>query len=441
MLICASPFKKRSGYTWEQIVAAMTGQVKMKTKILNSYKTSVYMTYMALFIGVFFAATDVYAGSREQAKRIHERLTGVTPDETTLLAMADLIDMGEVLEAADIAMDHPDFYQATIKTWATPWTNREFDVFEPLNDYTATVMGLIRDEADFRDLFTADVVYVGADSLGLSPYSNTGNDHYEELELGNYDLSDDGVLQAQPQSFYSGLPSAATAGVLTSRAAAKSFFVLGTNRAMFRYTLVNHLCTDMEQLQDVSLPPDRIRQDVSRSPGGDSRVFNNNCIGCHSGMDPLAQGFGYYDYVFDADADPDAEFGQISYNNVGTVDPDTGSRVVSKYHNNSATFPYGFVTPDDSWSNYWRTGQNRSLGWSTGLPGQGEGAKSLGEELANSDAFAQCQASKTFELVCLREPGDAADRAEVASLASTLQSGGYNMKDVFAGAADYCKGI
>ena len=53
---------------------------------------------------------------------------------------------------------------------------------------------------------------------------------------------------------------------------------------------------DMEQVHDTSIIPDRIRQDVSRSPGGDSRVFLNNCIGCHAGMDPLAQAFAYYNY-------------------------------------------------------------------------------------------------------------------------------------------------
>ncbi len=53
----------------------------------------------------------------------------------------------------------------------------------------------------------------------------------------------------------------------------------------------------MEQvIHDTSRPPDRIRQDVSRSPGGDSRVFNNNCIGCHSVMDSMAQAFAYYDF-------------------------------------------------------------------------------------------------------------------------------------------------
>ena len=65
---------------------------------------------------------------------------------------------------------------------------------------------------------------------------------------------------------------------------------------MFRFTLLNHLCRDMEQMHDTTRPPDRIRQDVTRSPGGDSSVFLNNCIGCHSGMDPMAQAFAYYDF-------------------------------------------------------------------------------------------------------------------------------------------------
>src|SRR5690606_11279614 len=108
-----------------------------------------------------------------------------------------------------------------------------------------------------------------------------------------------------PQGGLNGLPYEATAGIITSRAAAQAFFILGTNRAMFRFTLLNHLCRDLEQVHDVTRPPDRIRQDISRSPGGDSSVYNNNCIGCHNGMDPLAQEFAYYDFDIDA--------GQIIY--------------------------------------------------------------------------------------------------------------------------------
>ena len=77
---------------------------------------------------------------------------------------------------------------------------------------------------------------------------------------------------------------------MTSRAAAQSFFIAGTNRAMFRFTVLNHMCRDLEEIHDTTRPPDRIRQDVSRSPGGDARLFLNNCVGCHSGMDPDGAG-------------------------------------------------------------------------------------------------------------------------------------------------------
>src|SRR5690606_5960616 len=158
----------------------------------------------------------------------------------------------------------------------------------------------------------------------------------------------------------------------------------GTNRAMFRFTLMNHLCRDLEQVHDTSRVPDRIRQDVSRSPGGDSRVFLNSCIGCHNGMDPMAQAYAYYDYEFDVAADPEGLGGRIHYNTEATIDPDTESRVEKKYRINSSTFRYGFVTPDDQWQNYWRAGQNAALGWSSSLPGAGSGAKSMGMELAYS---------------------------------------------------------
>jgi hypothetical protein len=230
-------------------------------------------------------------------------------------------------------------------------------------------------------------------------------------------------LQQTTQSATYGTPSAATAGAITTRAASEAFFIAGTNRAMFRFTLMNHLCMDMEQVQDTTIAPDRIRQDVSRSPGGDSRVFMNNCIGCHAGMDPLAQAFAYY--TFD-------ETAQRLVYTPGSVHP--------KYFNNDTTFPDGFVTPDDSWHNHWRQGQNALLGWSQSLAGQGTGAKSLGEELAGSTAFAQCQVQKVFKAVCLRDAVDQNDRNQVATMTTTFRNNNFNLKQVFAESAGYCMG-
>jgi hypothetical protein len=381
---------------------------------------------------LLLAGAGSYAGPLEQAKRIHDRLAGVPPSEAVLKQMASELEAGNGEAAAYLAMQNDNFYDITLKTWAAPWTNREQSAFVPLNDYIATVVGLVRDEADFRQLLYGDIIYIGQ---GITPaYSAASNAHYETLEREAVSLQD--ALVQQPQSSVTGLPPEATAGVLTSRAAAKAFLIAGTNRANFRFTLMNHLCVDLEQVKDASLPPDRIRQDVSRSPGGDARVFLNNCVACHSGMDPMAQAFAYYDFVYENDPDS----GRIDYNSAGETDPATGTRVKAKYHINSATFPYGYVTPNDNWDNYWRQGVNQRLGWDEALTGSGAGAKSMGQELAHSAAFAQCQVKKVFRTVCLRNPADATDRSTLDNLLATFTGNGYNLKQVFAQTADYCKG-
>jgi hypothetical protein len=79
------------------------------------------------------------------------------------------------------------------------------------------------------------------------------------------------------------------------------------------------------------------------------------------------------------------------------------------------------------------------LGWSSGLPGEGNGAKSLGQELASSHAFASCQVRKAFKAVCLRDPVDAADHNQVDTMTLSFK-GGFNLRQVFAESAAYCKG-
>jgi hypothetical protein len=369
--------------------------------------------------------TEVNAGAREQAKRIHDRLAGVPPTEDVLNTMENLINTSGLRAAALEAMKHPDFYNVTLKNWATPWTNEEQTVFAPLNDYTATVIGMVRDDEPFNTLLSADILYVGSDSQ-LPTYSMSNNNHYEEMENLGIDLQADLVKTTQSQ--LTSLPPEATAGIMTSRAAARAFFIDGTNRAMFRFTLLNHLCTDLEQIKDPTRPSDRIRQDVSRSPGGDSRLFFNNCGGCHTGMDPLAQAFAYYDYSY---PESDEEAGSLVYT-PGSVQP--------KYLINDTVFKDGYITTDDHWDNYWRQGPNTLLGWDPSGTGSGDGAKSLGEELANTEAFARCQVTKVFKAVCFRPPGDAADRAQVESMTDAFKLDGYRLKGVFADAAAYCAG-
>ncbi|HYP79501.1 MAG TPA: hypothetical protein VEQ17_04380, partial [Steroidobacteraceae bacterium] len=190
---------------------------------------------------------------RAQAKRIHDRIAGVPPTESVLNTMEALIVGGDAAGAAREAMKARTFYTTTLKNWVTPWTNRDQTVFAPLNDYTATVIGMVRDDVDFRQVLSGDILYVGGS--GLPAYSPASNDLYQQMEDQDVDLSSPSVLVASTQSSHTGIPAAATAGVITTRGAAQAFFVAGTNRAMFRFTMINHMCKDMEQVHDVNLPP------------------------------------------------------------------------------------------------------------------------------------------------------------------------------------------
>jgi hypothetical protein len=379
-------------------------------------------TFTTLALSIFTANIGI-AGPREQAQRIHDRLAGVPPTEAVLEDMRQDIEVsGDPIAAALTAMDNPNFYTVTLKNFAAPWTNRDQSVFVPLNDYTALVIGMVKDNVPFDQILSGDLLYVGSGQALPSPASNA---HYESLEqrMLNPSFNPQTDLVQTTQSNVYGVPANATAGAMTTRAAAEAFFVAGTNRAMFRFTLINHMCMDLEQVHDTSIVPDRIRQDVSRSPGGDSRVFLNNCIGCHAGMDPMAQAFAYYNF--------NEATGSIEYTD-GVVQP--------KYFNNEETFADGFVTPNDNWENYWREGQNANIGWSPSLPGAGTGAKTLGMELAGTQAFAQCQVQKVFKTVCLREPVDGTDRTQIDQMSTSFINNNYNLRQVFAESAVYCMG-
>jgi hypothetical protein len=392
--------------------------------------TSVRVTRWLRVVAVLSAALlsgAAGATPRDQARRIHDRLAGVPPDAATLDAMTALVATGvpaDALSAAEMAMNNPAFYRTTLKNFITPWTNVDRTVFADLNDYTATVIGIIRDSRPFTDVLTADLVYVGAPGVVPTGYSQTDNTHYQQLEQNLVDLGDPTKLVPMAQS---ALPGAVigpgdAAGVITTRAAAQAFFSAGTNRRMFRFTAINYLCRDLEQLKDVSRPADRIRQDVNRSPGGDSSVFHQQCVGCHSGMDPMAGAFAYFQW------DPD-QLRMVF----------TPGQVQPKFLINSNVFPGGYVTTDNRWDNFWRNGPNAALGWRAAEAG-GYGAKSFGEEIAQSRAFSVCQVQKVFQQVCFRPPQTQADADAIERIADDFESSTYRMKSVFAEVAVYCMG-
>jgi hypothetical protein len=140
-------------------------------------------------------------------------------------------------------------------------------------------------------------------------------------------------------------------------------------------------------------------------------------------MDPMAGAFAYYDF--------DETGGAMVY---------TAGKVQPKYFINANNNPYGYVTTDDSWESRMRLGgaDTKIFNFDPSLPGKGNGAQSFGQEIAQSGAFASCQAQKAFKAVCLRAPSSQNDAGEIATLASHFQNNGYKFKQVFVEAALYC---
>jgi hypothetical protein len=383
--------------------------------------TTLLKAALALLSVTAMAASQ--AGPREQAKRIHDRLAGTPPSSATLDAMAAKIAGGDAVGAAMDATANPAFYNTTVREFATPWTNRDGSVYADLNDSTATVIGMVRDNVPFDQVLHGDIVYVGSPAATNVAYSQANNDHYLALQQNRVDLSNTANLVQQTQSSLPGAPfsAAETAGIMTTRGFAQAFLVAGTNRAAVRFTTLNFMCMDMEDFRDVTAWPDRIRQDVSRSPGGDSNLFLNDCLGCHAGLDGLAGGFAFYHF--------DDTTQQLVY---------TANSVQPKFLKDANTFPFGYQTSGDTWINYWRTGPNTFVGWRG--PGSGSGAKSLGNELAQTRQFSECAVRNAFEKVCYRKPNGPADLQAVQTIANSFEASNRNMKRVFAEAAVYCMG-
>jgi hypothetical protein len=351
---------------------------------------------------------QLMAGPREQAWKLHNRLAGIPPKQDVLNDMSAAISQGDPEAAARIAMENPSFYNITLKNWIKPWSNRDQTPRVPMNDYVATILGVIRDDSPFDKILYDDIIYI-VDDATLPVYSNTDNNHYRNAETQNLDFMD--TLVVRKQSDITGTPAAGIAGVTTTRNAGENYFSAGTNRRVNRFIFMNYLCKDYEDLHDITIPDFRVARDVERNPGGDSRTYKNRCVGCHAGQDGLRGAYAYYNFTG----------GRLAY---------TPGQVQGKMNQNNY-FPQGFVTTNDGWINLWATGQNASVGWRGAT--SGTGAQSIGMMFAKSKAFSQCMARKVFKLVCMKDAVNPDDVTKITALATEFESNNkYSMKDLIA---------
>lgn len=371
----------------------------------------------------FGMATVAFSGPREQANRLHQRLTGIAPTTATLDTMEALIKSGKAKEAAYEAMKNVEFLNRTVFDMFAATSNEDDNSRVGLSDYMATIIGAVRDDLAFDTVLYDDLIYLAP--AGSPAWSPRNNDMYEAIE-GNVDFASSLVKSTQSAVLPVAMNLPATfndfAGIFTTRGFAAAYYIDGTNRAALRYSAKAFLCKDIDKLMDTNISDIYVRQDVSRSPGGNSKVYKTECAGCHAGMDPLVSAFAYFNSTMDGN--------DILY----SITP---GKVQPKYFINSGNYPEGHRTVDNTWRNLWVEGSNKSLGWKG--PTTGKGVKSYGKLYAGTRAFSECMAKRTYAKTCLTdwsiESGD-----HITELANNFEKNGYKLKDLFAEASVKCMG-
>jgi hypothetical protein len=397
-----------------------------------------------LFFIIFISFNGQANEAKLKAWTIYNRINGVPPSPTsnTLNLMSNRINQFPGIigleEAAKLAIEEPYFYDIVLKNWLKPMSNQEQAKRIPLNDFVATIIGAIRDSDQpnkpFSRILYDDMIYVGPSlNAESSNFSRRNNNHYTQIENQRLNLKT--VLVERKQSENINTEATITdnnnldqtnvvvnnvngaAGIFTTRQAGMAFYNMGTNRRVTRYAFLNFMCHDFEDLHDTTIADFRVRKDVERNPGGDSRAYKNTCVGCHAGQDALGGAFAHYDWVGN---------NRLQF---------TPNQVVAKMNRN-ADFAPGYQTTNDSWINLWAEGQNAALGWRG--PQAGNGPAQLGQMLASSRAFSVCMAKRVFKLVCIRPPS-VDDQYFIDQMADQLEANdSYNMKNLFVKTVAKC---
>lgn len=371
-------------------------------------------------------ATVALAGPKEQCYRMHNRIVGIPPTQADMDACVAKVSAGQAEAAAMAMLEHNYFYSDTLVSMFTPFTNENLEVLQPYNDMTISMIGLVRDDADFRTVLYDDVLYTcgTAAATAVAPNNNT---HYEQCKTQLTTPLKTAITKSSQNTVYPVVNAAdktkLPAGILSTRQFASAYYDAGTNRVVTRFVLNDFLCEDIDRFHDTSIADFRVRQDVDRTPGGSTKTYLNECKGCHAGMDPLTAAFAYLDF--------DATTMAMTY---------TEGKVVGKYFRNSYVYPEGFVSPDDNWANYWTKGQNARVGWGVpeGTVMKGAGPKSWGQMIAGSDQFGRCMAKHAYRKLCLKE--GKLDDATIKELGDSFKNSGGKMKALFAKTMTMCLG-
>ena len=106
---------------------------------------------------------NVISPEKQIAHTLFTRITGtkLPLDHRDILAMESLLKEKKSIAAAEIATNHPNFINITIRQMAAKMSNRTGEMDIPLNDMMATIMGIVRDNLDAREMLVGNFSYQG----------------------------------------------------------------------------------------------------------------------------------------------------------------------------------------------------------------------------------------------------------------------------------------
>ncbi|MGE3975557.1 MAG: hypothetical protein AB7F59_13610 [Bdellovibrionales bacterium] len=355
---------------------------------------------LIIFCTLLILSTPAFAGPRETARKLFERLTGVPLmlNDPRLPQMEAMVQSGQLRAAAQIATNDDNFYNETVRYWAMPMSNKDGTAFAPLNDFVSMFIGITRDQTDARELLTKDFTYVVKGLPAPVPENNT---HYLTADQRQMNLRQnlervDGVSQGKREY----------AGVLTSRAWAEAHMIMGTNRRALQYSLQVFLCRPIESYMNFELPDNWVRRDVDRRPGGVYKTYQTRCVGCHAGMDALGGAYAHFDFAG---------------NRMLYLQPPF---VANKMNQNNRTYPPGNVVLDNSWENLWVNSPIKA----------GRGLQEFGQMLTQAEEFSTCMARTAYANVCRKNATDV-DPKVAETIAMAFVNNGYKIKTLFEEAA------
>lgn len=178
----------------------------------------------------------------------------------------------------------PSFFNIRVANFVSRLSNEESEPFQSIDDYQLSLALAIRDNLDFRAIFTNPyfISFASSDNnnsdspQAVSSFDISDDFRTSELhdKLNNYTLSFDQQAMIG-QTVSNGYMHD---GLMSSQGFGLRFISNGTNRRPIRAVYDMYLCSKIESYMDGSLNDMFVGPDISRNPGDNPHDYFQNAV-------------------------------------------------------------------------------------------------------------------------------------------------------------------